>query len=219
VRLLVVEDEERIGSFLEKGLVAEGYSVDVVRSGKDALAVLRDAKPALVVLDLGLPDFDGSEVLRDLRGRGDDTPVIILTARGEVPERVAGLDLGADDYLTKPFSFDELVARIRRRLRPAGRADGSLLDVGGIQLDLLARRATIAERDVDLSAREFSLLEAFMRHAGQVLSREQLLSQVWGFHFDPGTNVVDVYVGYLRRKLGDDVVETVRGMGYRFVGV
>jgi DNA-binding response OmpR family regulator len=145
--------------------------------------------------------------------------VIILTARDEVPERVAGLDLGADDYLTKPFSFDELVARIRRRLRPAGRSNGSLLDVGGIQLDLLARRATIADREIDLSAREFSLLEAFMRHAGQVLSREQLLSQVWGFHFDPGTNVVDVYVGYIRRKLGDDVVETVRGMGYRFVGV
>ena len=158
--------------------------------------------------------FGGLEVLRGLRRGRERIPVIILTARGEIGERVEGLDLGADDYLTKPFAFDELLARVRARLRGPGE-EAAVLQAGAVQLDLRTRRALVEGREVDLAAREFALLETFLRHPGQVLSREQLLSQVWGVSFDTTTNVVDVYVGYLRKKLGGNQISTVRGMGYR----
>ena len=215
--LLVVEDEARIASFLIKGLTAHGFAVEHVSTGGEALERAPDSE--LVVLDLGLPDLDGFEVLRRLREGGEQVAVIVLTARGEIGDRIEGLNLGADDYLTKPFAFEELVARVRARLRRRDGQDESVLAAGEVQLDLLSRRATAGELEVELSTREFALLEAFLRHPRQVLSREQLLSQVWGFDFDPGTNVVDVYVGYLRRKLGEGCIETVRGMGYRLAEV
>ena len=215
--LLVVEDEARIASFLIKGLTAHGFAVEHVSTGGEALERAPDSE--LVVLDLGLPDLDGFEVLRRLRDGGEQVAVIVLTARGEIGDRIEGLNLGADDYLTKPFAFEELVARVRARLRRRDGQDESVLAAGGVQLDLRSRRAKAGELEVELSTREFALLEAFLRHPRQVLSREQLLSQVWGFDFDPGTNVVDVYVGYLRRKLGEGCIETVRGMGYRLAEV
>jgi DNA-binding response OmpR family regulator len=216
MRVLIVEDEARIASFLVKGLTAAGYAVEHVATGGEALTRLQPGGTQLVILDLRLPDMDGFDVLARLRERGDQTPVIVLTARGDVHDRVRGLDLGADDYLTKPFAFDELLARVRARLRAPSRpsADAGTLEVAGLRLDVRTRRVDVDGVEATLTAREFALLETFMRHPGQVLSREQLLSQVWGYDFDPGTNVVDVYVGYLRRKIGARV-ETVRGMGYR----
>jgi len=167
------------------------------------------------VLDIGLPVMDGFEVLAQLRRRKEYLPVIILTARDSVADTVAGLEGGADDYMPKPFRFEELLARIRARLREDSAADATVLSHGSLSLDLRTRRAEIGGRTVNLSAREFALAEVFLRHPGHVLSREQLLSRVWGYDFDPGSNVVDVYVRYLRKKLGDGCIETVRGMGYR----
>jgi DNA-binding response OmpR family regulator len=217
-RVLIAEDEPRIASFLEKGLRAAGYVTTVVTSGVDAAAYAREADFDLVILDLGLPGQDGLAALAQIRARGERLPVIVLTARGAVPDRVAGLDHGADDYLTKPFSFDELLARVRARLRDQGRAAETTLAAGPLRLDLVRRVATVDGREVDLTAREFLLAETLARHPGQVLSREQLLDRVWGLAHDPGSNVVDVYVGYLRRKLGTEVIQTVRGMGYRLNG-
>jgi DNA-binding response OmpR family regulator len=214
-RILIAEDEDRIVSFLEKGLRASGYTTVAVSTGPDAVALARDDSFDLLILDLGLPGTDGHEVLRTLRARGERLPVIILTARDSVEDTVAGLERGADDYMTKPFRFEELLARIRLRLRDDPGAQTSVLSAGPVSLDLRSRRASVDGRVVELTAREFALLETFLRHAGQVLSREQLLSHVWGYDFDPNSNVVDVYVRYLRRKLGDDIVQTVRGMGYR----
>ena len=214
-RILIVEDEERIVSFLEKGLRASGYTTVAVGTGPDAVALGRDDAIDLLIHDLGLPGMDGHEVLRTLRARGERMPVIILTARDSVEDTVAGLERGADDYMTKPFRFEELLARVRLRLRDDAAPETSVLSAGIVSLDLRSRRASVGDRVVELTAREFALLETFLRHAGQVLSREQLLSHVWGYDFDPGSNVVDVYVRYLRRKLGSDVVQTVRGMGYR----
>lgn len=216
-RVLIVEDEPGIASFLEKGLRAEGFSTMIVEDGVSAVSIARDSSFDLMILDLGLPGKDGRDVLTEIRSRGESMPVIILTARKSVQDTVAGLEGGADDYVTKPFSFQEVLARVRVRLRDSPSADGSILDSGEITLDLRSRKARVNGTDVDLSAREFALAETLMRHAGQVLSREQLLSHVWGYDFDPGSNVVDVYVGYLRKKLGDSAIETVRGMGYRFV--
>jgi DNA-binding response OmpR family regulator len=217
-RILIAEDEERIVSFLEKGLRAGGYTTVAVQTGADALALARDDSFDLLILDLGLPGTDGHEVLRGMRARGEQMPVVILTARDGVTDTVAGLEGGADDYVTKPFRFEELLARIRLRLRDGAAPETSVLAAGGVALDLRSRRASVNDRVVELTAREFALTEVFLRHAGQVLSREQLLSHVWGYDFDPGSNVVDVYVRYLRRKLGGDVIETVRGMGYRLRG-
>ena len=220
-RILIAEDEERIVSFLEKGLRAGGYSTIAVGTGPDALAVARDDSFDLLLLDLGLPGMDGHEVLSAMRARGEQMPVIILTARDGVEDTVRGLQGGADDYVTKPFRFDELLARIRLRLRDGLAPESTVLQAGPLTLDLRSRRASVSDpgngatRVVELTAREFALAEVFVRHKGQVLSREQLLSHVWGYDFDPGSNVVDVYVRYLRRKLGDGVIETVRGMGYR----
>jgi DNA-binding response OmpR family regulator len=216
-RVLIAEDEPRLSSFLVKGLRAAGYTTTVCEDGVRAAALARSEDFDLLILDIGLPGQDGFAVLREMRSRGERLPVLILTARDEVIDMVAGLDYGADDYVTKPFVFDELLARVRARLRHAGEAPATamVLTAGGITLDVRARRASADGADAELTAKEFSLLETFLRHPGQVLSREQLLSHVWGYDFDPGSNVVDVYVGYLRRKLGAERFETVRGMGYR----
>ena len=216
-RILIVEDEPGIASFLQKGLRAEGFSTMVAEDGLSAAAIARDDAFDLVILDLGLPGKTGQEVLREMRSRGERMPVVILTARNSEQDTVAGLEGGADDYVTKPFSFQELLARVRARLRDIPTADATVVEAGDLILDLRTRKLRVEGREVDLSAREFALAETLMRHPGQVLSREQLLSRVWGYDFDPGSNVVDVYVGYLRRKLGDDAIETVRGVGYRFV--
>jgi len=215
--ILIAEDETRISSFVEKGLRAAGFATTVAATGPDALEHALGGSFDLVLLDIGLPGIDGFEVLRRLRERDTTLPVIMLTARTSLSDTVAGLDSGANDYMPKPFKFDELLARIRVRLRDAGQASASALSAGTVSLDLHTRRATVGEAQVDLSAREFALAEEFLRHPDQVLSREQLLSRVWGIDFDPGSNVVDVYVRYLRDKLGAGVIETVRGMGYRLV--
>ena len=215
-RILIAEDEVHIASFLEKGLTANGFSTSIAVDGVSAAATARDADFDLMILDLGLPGRDGFDVLAELRARGERLPVIVLTARDAVPDRVTGLELGADDYVTTPFSFEELLARVRARLRDERNEESTMLRAGDVTLDLRTRRADVDGASIELTAREFSLAETFMRHPGQVLSREQLLSHVWGYDFDPGSNVVEVYVRYLRRKLGDQRIETVRGMGYRF---
>ena len=217
--ILIVEDEKRISSFIEKGLSAAGYSPTVVDDGLAALDYVATGSFELVLLDVGLPGIDGFEVLTRLRSRGETMPIIMLTARTSVDDTVLGLDGGANDYLPKPFKFDELMARIRLRLRESGQQSvgETVLRHRDIALDLTTRRVTVGAQTNDLSAREFALAEQFVRHPEQVLSREQLLSRVWGFDFDPGSNVVDVYVRYLRSKIGADRIETVRGMGYRLV--
>jgi two-component system copper resistance phosphate regulon response regulator CusR len=214
-RILIVEDEDRITSFLEKGLKANGFVTSVAASGREGLAQARTGGFDLVILDLGLPDRDGMDLLRDFRESDSQTPVIILTARDGVADTVRGLESGADDYVPKPFRFEELLARVRLRLRDPRVPEPTVIRVGDASLDLRTRRATVGERSVELTAREFALAETLFRHPGQVLSREQLLSHVWGYDYDPGSNVVDVYVGYLRKKLGGDRIRTVRGMGYR----
>jgi DNA-binding response OmpR family regulator len=217
-RILIVEDEERIASFVEKGLRSNGFATSVAADGEEALAAARASEFDLVILDLGLPDRDGLEVLQELRGRDRQTPVVILTAREGVRDVVAGLEGGADDYVTKPFRFEELLARVRARLRAERAPEPTVLRVGDCALDLRTRRVIVDGRAVELTAREFALAETFFRHPGQVLSREQLLSHVWGYDYDPGSNVVDVYVRYLRKKLGGGRITTVRGMGYRLEG-
>ena len=218
--ILIIEDEARIAAFIAKGLKSAGFASHATASGAEGASLALHGGFDLVGLDAGLPDIDGFEVLERVRGPGVSVPVILLTARSSVEDRVAGLEGGADDYMPKPFSFEELLARIRLRLRTDTGSSGGMptqLTHNGLTLDLRTRRATVGERSVDLSAREFALAETFLRNAGQVLSREQLLSNVWGFDFDPGSNVVDVYVRYLRGKLGKERFETVRGMGYRLV--
>ncbi|WNB87127.1 response regulator transcription factor [Cellulomonas sp. ATA003] len=214
-RILIAEDEERIASFVAKGLRAGGFTPTVVGDGLDALDHASSGEFDLLILDVGLPRLDGFAVLARLRETRVTIPVIMLTARDSVADTVAGLEGGADDYVPKPFRFEELLARVRLRLREERAAEVTVLTAGDLSLDLRTRRATTAGRTVDLSAREFALAEMFLRNPGQVLSREQILSQVWGFDFDPGSNVVDVYIAYLRKKLGPQRIETVRGMGYR----
>lgn len=215
--ILIAEDEARIAAFVDKGLRAAGLTPTVVGDGRAAFDYAMTGGFDLVVLDIGLPVMDGFTVLRQLREARNEVPVIILTARDAITDTVAGLEGGADDYMAKPFRFEELLARIRLRLRVGDERapEATVLHHGGLSLDLRTRRATADGRTVDLSAREFALAETFLRHPGQVLSREQLLSRVWGYDFDPGSNVVDVYVRYLRRKLGADRFVTVRGVGYR----
>ncbi|MEP7763561.1 response regulator transcription factor [Sanguibacter sp. 25GB23B1] len=221
-KILIAEDEARIAAFLNKGLRAAGYVPTVVGSGREAYDQASTGQHDLLILDLGLPDQDGFTVLRRLRAARASVPVIILTARNSVTDTVAGLEGGADDYMAKPFRFEELLARIRLRLRSENETgtESNELVHGGLSLDLRTRRARVSGKyDVELSAREFGLAEAFLRNAEQVLSREQLLSMVWGYDFDPGSNVVDVYVRYLRNKLGAERFVTVRGMGYRLVAL
>ncbi|MBG6054116.1 DNA-binding response OmpR family regulator [Salinibacterium sp. CAN_S4] len=214
-RILLAEDEVRISSFVEKGLRAAGFTTVVAATGPDALEHALTGGFDLLVLDIGLPGFDGFEVLRRLRAARVELPVIVLTARTSADDTLASLEGGANDYMPKPFRFDELLARIRLRMADATRGVEAILVVDGLQLDLHSRRAIVRGREVELSAREFALAEEFLRNPDRVLSREQLLSRVWGYDFDPGSNIVDVYVGYLRSKLGSEHIETVRGMGYR----
>lgn len=217
-RILIAEDEPRIAAFLEKGLRASGFTTAVAKDGHEALSMAQTGDFGLLILDIGLPGKDGWMVLQELRGQGEQLSIIILSARDEVTDKVAGLEGGADDYVTKPFRFEELLARVRARLRDhrlPRRQEEMVFKAGNIVLDLLKRQIWVGDRPVKLSAREFTLAETFIRHPGQVMSREQLLSQVWGYDYDPGSNVVDVCVGYLRKKLGHDSIETVRGMGYR----
>ncbi len=215
-RILVVEDEARIASFIAKGLRAEGFTPTVVGDGITGFDYAMSGEFDLIVLDIGLPGMDGFTVLERLREEGSALPVIVLTARDSVTDTVAALEGGAADYMSKPFRFAELVARVRLRLRSTSQTVvNEDLTAGDVRLDLRSRRAYVGEREVELSAREFALAEVLIRHRGQALSREQLLSHVWGYDFDPGSNVVDVYVGYLRKKLGAALVTTVRGVGYR----
>lgn len=218
-RILVAEDEPRIASFLQGGLSSNGFIVTVVADGDSAYQYARTGAFDLMVLDLGLPITDGLTVLRLLRAEKVDLPVVVLTARDSVVDTVTGLESGADDYIRKPFAFDELLARIRLRLRGPGQSEPTMLRVDDMTLDLRTRRVLIdgGAAEVELTAREFALAEVFFRHADQVLTREQLLSQVWGLDCDPGSNVIEVYVRYLRRKLGDSRIETLRGMGYRLL--
>lgn len=217
-RILIAEDEPRIASFIEKGLRANGFTAMIAIDAQEVLNMVLGGDFDLLLLDLGLPKKDGLTVLEELRGQGATLPIIILSARNDIKDKLAGLEGGADDYVTKPFSFEELLARIRLRLRSSQQdSTGSetVLRVNDLYLDLRTRKLQIDDREIDLPAREFILLETFLRHPGQVMSREQLLDHVWGYDYDPGSNIVDVYVGYLRKKLGSDLIETVRGMGYR----
>ncbi len=223
MRVLIVEDDERIVSFLVKGLRAEGYSTLAARDGDEAIALgtAEGADLDVVLLDLGLPGSDGREVLRALRARFPALPVVILTARDDVDSKVEGLDAGAADYITKPFHFEELLARMRAALRARDQSAASVLVVGDLRLDLLTKVAWRGDRRIDLAPREWALLELLMRHPHQVLSRARILDRVWEYDFDPGSNIVDVYVGYLRRKLNAPgcapLLQTVRGAGYRLV--
>ena len=214
--ILIAEDEPRISAFLKRGLESAGYATEVVDDGDIALDRALSGEIDLVLLDVGLRGMDGFEVLRHLRGQGSAVPVIMLTARSSTRDTVDGLNSGANDYVPKPFQFDELLARIRSRMRDTVSAETVSIVHGDVTLDVLGRRGSVDGREVDLSAREFALAEEFLRHPGQVLSREQLLSRVWGFDFDPSSNVVDVYVRYLRAKFGAERIVTVRGAGYRW---
>lgn len=213
--ILIAEDEPRISTFIDKGLRAQGYATTVIADGVDALQLALTDEFDLILLDVGLPGIDGFEVLKRARAQGLITPIIMLTARTSSADVVAGLEGGANDYLAKPFTFDELLARVRIRVRDGERSESMTVGHGDLVLDLRSRRAIVNGAEIELSAREFALAEEFLRHPDQVLSREQLLSRVWGYDFDPASNVVDVYVRYLRTKLGADRIQTVRGMGYR----
>ena len=219
MRLLVVEDEGGIASALRQGLAESGYAVDVARDGIEARDYALAAGYDVILLDILLPKLDGLALLRELRRRGMTTPVLLLTARDAVDDRVAGLDAGADDYLVKPFSFSELLARIRALLRRPALQAGNRLVTGDLAMDLGARTVTRGEQAITLTPREFAVLEYFLRHPGQALSRAQIAERVWSWEFHGETNIVDVYIGYLRRKLDDgrtqSVIETLRGYGYR----
>jgi heavy metal response regulator len=218
MRVLVVEDEKKIAGFIKQGLQEEQYAVDIVFDGETALDLLSSVVYDLIVLDVMLPKKDGVEVCQALRKRGERTPVLMLTARDAVEDRVRGLDSGADDYLVKPFAFAELLARIRALLRRGSAISSAQLRVGDLMLDTLTRRATRGDQTVELTAREYALLEYLMRNAGQVLSRTQILNHLWNYDFLGSSNVVDVYIGYLRRKIDDGfttrLLRTVRGSGY-----
>lgn len=216
--ILIAEDEPQIASFIDKGLRSQGFTTTVVVDGLHALDMAQNRTFDLLILDLGLPGKNGFQVLKELRGQGEDLPVIILSARSDIHDKVTGLEGGADDYVTKPFRFEELLARVRVRLRnpkPVRGAEEFVLKASNIVLDLRTRQVKVGDRLVELPAREFAMVEMFCRHPGQVLSREQLLDYVWGYDYNPGSNIVDVYIGYIRKKLGNKLIETVRGMGYR----
>jgi len=219
MRVLVVEDEKKLGQLLGRGLREEGYAADVADRGEDALWMARATSYNAIVLDVMLPGLDGFEICRRLRRDGVWAPVLMLTARDTVEDRVSGLDVGADDYLTKPFAFEELLARLRALTRRSPVERPPVLEVGDLRLDPAAHRAWRDGTELDLSAKEFALLELFMRQAGITLSRTQLLDGAWDMAFESQSNVIDVYVRYLREKIdrpfGRDSLETVRGVGYR----
>lgn len=215
-RILIAEDDRRISDFIEKGLRAAGYTCLTVDDGASALLLARSGEFGMIILDIGLPMLSGFEVLERLRSEGSKTPVIVLTASDSVADTVYGLESGANDYMTKPFQFAELLARIRLRLNDdPDTAPVLTLAHDDMVLDLRSRRVRVGDAGADLTAREFSLLEVFLRHPGQVLSREQLISHAWNMDFDPASNVVDVYVRALRSKIGTERLETIRGAGYR----
>jgi DNA-binding response OmpR family regulator len=218
MRILVVEDEKKTASFVRKALQAEGFAVDVCLNGDDALAAARATPFDGIVLDIMLPGRDGLSVLRQLRERKNVTPVLLLSARGEVNERVEGLNAGADDYLPKPFELVELVARVRALTRRGGETKSTALRVADLTLDTLTRQAQRGEKQIELTAREYRLLEFLMRSAGRLCGRMMILEKVWDYDFDPGTNLVDVYVRRLREKIDADfepkLLHTVRGAGY-----
>lgn len=219
-RILIVEDDPRISTPLEKGLRINGFKTAIVRDGYAALQIARSADFDLLLLNLGLPGKDGWDVLRELRDRGEQMPIIILTARDSVADRVKGLTAGANDYVIKPFSFQELLARVQLRLRDAYLSQKRVeqnLQVGTIKVNLQTRQVWVSDRPVDLSAREFALFSLFLRHPNQVIHRERILRDVWGYESDPGTNIVDVYVRYLRKKIQNNWIESIRGIGYRFL--
>lgn len=215
--ILLIEDEDGIVSFVRRGLESAGYQVLVADDGIDGLKIATSDDVELVVLDLGLPGIPGEEVLRRLRQRRPNVPVIVLTAKDAVTDRVANLEAGADDYIVKPFSFSELLARIRARLRNVGQTRSDTIAVGDLALDLASRSVTVDGVVTELSAREFTLLETLARNPGHVLSQVQLLDRVWGYDFDGSSNVVEVYISHLRRKIGASRIQTVRGVGYRLV--
>lgn len=219
VRLLLVEDQAKIASFIKRGLEEEHYAVDVVANGEDALAMRDVTAYDLLILDIMLPGIDGLDVCRQLRRRRDAVPILMLTARSSIEDRVSGLDTGADDYLAKPFAFAELLARVRALLRRQDAVKSALLQVADLTLDTASHEVSRAGRTVDLASKEYAVLEYLMRRAGQVVTRTMLLEAVWDYDFDPGSNVVDVYIRYLRRKMDDPypvkLLETVRGSGYR----
>ena len=220
MQILIVEDETAIVRFLKRGLSAHGHRVLSADNGEDGVRLAVEEPLDLVLLDISLPRLDGHEVLRRIRIRCPSLPVLMLTARDDLQNKVGALDGGADDYLTKPFVFEELLARMRALTRRADQPRSAQIEMDGLRIDLLSRRVWRGEERVELSSREFALLEYFMRHRGQVLSRQQILSAIWEYDFDPGSNVVDVYVRHLRNKIdrpGErSLIETVRGAGYRF---
>ena len=218
MRILVVEDEQKVASFIQKGLEEEGHAVDVALDGEDGLTMALDAVHDLVVLDIMLPKRDGLSVLRELRQRRIQTPVLLLTARDAVPDRVTGLDAGADDYLVKPFAFDELLARIRALLRRRGGDRLAVLTAADLSLDPATREVRRGGKKIELTAKEFALLEYLLRNKGRVLNRALIAQHVWDYDFDSSTNVIDVYINYLRKKVDADftprLIHTVRGAGY-----
>jgi len=218
MRLLVVEDEKKVSSFIKKGLEEEGYAVDVALDGKTGLQMAMDRVHDLIVLDIHLPGLDGLSVLRELRAGRVSTPVLLLTVRANIEDKVLGLDAGADDYLTKPFAFQELVARIRALLRRQAEAKLPVLRFADLTLDPARRMVFRGTRKIDLSAKEYALLDYFIRNPGRVLTRTMIAEHVWDYNFDSMTNIIDVYVNYLRRKIDSDrehkLIHTVRGVGY-----
>ena len=219
MKILVVEDEAGVVGFVEQGLNEAGYAVDVARNGSDGLEYALASEYDVIVLDIMLPKMNGLDVLHEMRDRRIKTPVLLLTARDGLDDRVRGLDIGADDYLVKPFAFPELLARIRALLRRPPLQVGNLLCMNDLEMDIVQHEVHRAGRRIELSPREFSLLEMLIRHPNQVLSRTQIVERVWNFDFYTDTNVVDVYIGYLRRKIDRDsvvpLIHTVRGVGYR----
>ena len=220
MRVLIIEDDPGIVRFLERGLAAHGHRAVIADNGQDGVLIAADESVDFVLLDIMLPGMDGQEALRRIRARRPDVPVLMLTARDEVQDKISALDGGADDYLTKPFDLEELLARMRALVRRADQPQASRIQIRDLKMDLRSHRVWRGEKLVDLSSREFALLEYFVRHQGQVLSRQQILSAVWDYAFDPGSNVVDVYISYLRNKLDrrgePSLIATVRGTGYRF---
>ena len=222
MRILVVEDEKKVASFIKKGLEEEHYAVDIAYDGEKGLALAQINEYDLILLDIMLPRLDGMEVLRQIRRNGSNMPILILTAKDSVEDIVSGLDGGSDDYLTKPFSFAELLARVRALLRRKAREKTDILTVGDLSLSTSTHRVKRGGREIELTSKEYALLEYFMRNPNRILTRTLITEHVWDYHFDPETNVIDVYVNYLRKKIDQGfekkLIHTIRGSGYMMRG-